>query len=125
MDDILVYGESQKAHDSNLRNVLERLQKAGLTLNKGKCKFFQQCVQLLGQVIDGSGVSPDPEKIKAIQDFSEPKDVPELRRFLGIVNQLSKFTKSLADMTKPLHDLSLVSRICGIGDQPRRLPFRK
>ena len=105
MDDILVYGESKKAHDSNLRNVLERLQKAGLTLNKGKCKFFQQRVQFLGQVIDGSGVSPDPEKIKAIQDFSEPKDVPELRRFLGIVNQLSKFTKSLADMTKPLRDL--------------------
>ena len=77
-DDVLVYGRSREEHDQNLRNALKRIEKAGLTLNKDKCKFSQQQVKFLGQVIDGSGVSPDPTKIQAILEFKRPTDVPEL-----------------------------------------------
>lgn len=104
-DDVLVHGKSQAEHDQRLRNTLERLEKAGLTLNKAKCKISQTRVKFLGQVIDSSGVSPDPEKIRAIQEFKRPSDVSELRRFLGIVNQISKFTENLADKTRPLREL--------------------
>ena len=34
-----------------------------------------------------------------------PKDVTELRRFLGMVNQLGKFTPRLAEFTHPLREL--------------------
>ena len=34
-----------------------------------------------------------------------PKNISELRRFLGMVNHFSKFTPCLADKTKPLRDL--------------------
>ena len=62
-------------------------------------------VHFLGQIVDVSGVRPDPEKVAAIQNFSKPTCVGDIRRFLGMVNQLNKFTPNLADKTKPLNDL--------------------
>ena len=76
-----------------------------MTLNKDKCKFSKSCVQFLGQQVDSQGIRPDPEKVNAIQQMAQPRNVTELRRFLGMANHLSKFTPNLADTTKCLRDL--------------------
>ena len=55
--------------------------------------------------MDSNGVRPDPNKVRAIQDMKQPTSVKEIRRFLGMVNQLSKFSPQLADKTKPLRYL--------------------
>lgn len=62
-------------------------------------------VKFLGQILDGSGVQPDPDKVEAIQAMKAPTNITEVRRFLGMINQLSKFTPNLAQMAKPLRDL--------------------
>ena len=85
--------------------MLEKLQESGLTLNKDKCVFSQPQVKFLGQVLTPSGISPDPDKVSAVMLMREPTDVSEVRRFLGMVNQLSKFVPNLADMTRPLREL--------------------
>ena len=56
----------------------------------------------LGQLIDESGIRPDPGKVAAIKTMTMPSNVAELRRFLGMINHLSKFAPNLADKTKPL-----------------------
>ena len=101
MDDVLIYGKTQEQHDHCLLNVLQTMQSAGMTLNKTKCQFSQKQVLFLGQLIDGTGIKPDPAKVLAIQKMPTPKNISELRRFLGLVNHLSKFTPCLADKTKP------------------------
>ena len=105
MDDVLVHGRTQREHDERLDAVLKRIQEAGITLNREKCSFSQPQVKFLGQVLSPSGISSDPDKVAAILQMREPTSVPEVRRFLGMTNQLSKFTPNLADMTKPLRDL--------------------
>ena len=105
MDDILVHGRSREEHDERLRQVLQRLSDLGMTLNLEKCKFAQTSVRFLGHVIDGSGIKPDPDKVKAIVQFATPTNVSDIRRFLGMVNQLSKFSPNLANMTQPLREL--------------------
>ena len=105
IDDVLVHGKSQEEHDERLSKVLHRLQKEGLTLNKAKCKFLQQEVSFLGQVVDQSGIKPDPGKVAAIRNVPIPTNVGDIRRFLGTVNQMSKFAPNLAEVTKPLRDL--------------------
>ena len=55
----------------------------GLTLNKVKCKFSQQQVPFLGQVIDESGIKPDPSKVAAIRNVPVPTNVGDIRRYLG------------------------------------------
>ena len=64
MDDVLIYGKNQEEHDCRLTAVLECLQQENLTLNKDKCKFSVNYVRFLGHVIDGSGIHPNPQKLK-------------------------------------------------------------
>ena len=105
IDDILVYGKDQEEHDERLEKVLNRIEGAGITLNSEKCDFSKSKVTFLGHVVDATGVSPDPSKIKAISEMPEPTNITELRRFLGMTNQLSKFSPKLAETSKPLRDL--------------------
>ena len=56
-------------------------------------------------MVDGNGVSPDPDKTQAIMQIDQPKNVTEMRRYLGMLNQLSKFVPDLSSKTKPLRDL--------------------
>ena len=59
----------------------------------------------LGHLIDSNGIQADPEKTTAIQQMHTPKNVPELSRFLGMINQLGKFSSQLAQLTQPLREL--------------------
>ena len=105
VDDTLITGRTKEEHDRRLTQVLARLEKAGLTLGLEKCAFDQPSVKFLGQIVNCKGVRPDPDKVKAIQEMTPPRNVSELRRFLGMINQQSKFTPCLAENTKPLRDL--------------------
>ena len=62
-------------------------------------------MKFLGQIVDASGIRPDPDKVRAIQSVEPPKTVGDVRRFLEITNHLSKFSLNLAETTKPLRDL--------------------
>ena len=105
IDDILVYGKDQEEHDARLRESLCRLREARVTLNREKCIFSATSVKFLGQVLSAAGVTPDPDKIIAIGKMKEPENVTDVRRFLGMANQLSKFTSNLSELTKPLREL--------------------
>ena len=97
MDDVLVHGKDQDQHNDRLLKVLQRLETAGLTLNKEKCKFSQRQVKFLGQMVDRMGVHPDPIKVKVIQEVPVSNNVGDVRRFLGMVNQLRKFSPNLTE----------------------------
>ena len=107
MDDVLVFGANQAEHDQRLISTLERIKAARMTLNKDKYKFGVSAVKFLGHIVDKGGVRADPHKISAIVDLTPPKDLAELRRLMGMVNQLAmgKFSCHLADLTPPLHEL--------------------
>ena len=103
--DILVFGRSQSEHDNRLQYTLERIQNSGVTLNYEKYVLSQNSVKFLGQIVDQNGIKPDLEKVNAIACIAEPTNVSEIRRFLGMVNQHSKFSLKLAELTNPLRDL--------------------
>ena len=69
MDDVLVHGQTTEEHDERLDRVLQKLQEAGLTLNRQKCHFSKPQGKFLGQIVNKDGVRPDPDKIHAIQDM--------------------------------------------------------
>ena len=123
MYDILIHGGTQKEHDERLRAVLERLQKAGITLNHKKCLFLVSQLTFLGQVVDSSGIRPDPEKVSAILSIPAPTDVSGVRRFLGVVNQMSKFIPNVAERTHPLREL-LVQKNQWVWGEPQEKAFQ-
>ena len=91
MDDILVFGKDQAEHDGRLTAVFKRIESAGVTLNPEKCEFSRRKLSFLGHIINEAGVQADPDKTSAIQEMKPPTNIPELRRFMGMVNQLGKF----------------------------------
>ena len=105
MDDILVFGKTQDEHDKHLEAVLRQTEEANITLSLQGCEFSKAKLTFLGHVIDADGIRADPEKTNAIVNMSPPTSVSELRRFLGMVNQLGKFTPILAQITQPLREL--------------------
>ena len=85
----------QIEHDEHLEPVLLRMKELDLTLNKAKCVFSKPQVKFLGLVLSASGISPDPDKVSAVEQMRPPTSMGEVCRFLGMVNQLSKFVPNL------------------------------
>ena len=85
--------------------VLERLETEGLTLKRSKCTFMCKQVEYLGHVVSEKGVHTFPDKIRAIQEAPTPKNVRQLRSFLGLVNYYGKFVPNLAALLHPLNQL--------------------
>ena len=105
LDDILVTGETEDKHLQNLEQVLSRLEKAGLQLQRQKCTFMQPSVEYLGHRISAAGLHPSEEKVRAIVDAPVPKDVTQLRSFLGLVNYYGKFLPQLSSTLALLYAL--------------------
>lgn len=105
LDDILVFGRDQKEHDSRLTAALQRVRDAGVTLNRDKCEFSKSRLTFLGHIVDKDGISADPEKTSAIRDMATPTNITELRRFMGMANQLGKFSPNIATLSQPLREL--------------------
>lgn len=89
MDEVLVHGKDQNLHDTRLEAVLQKLKETGITLNADKCEFSRNKAKFVGHIIDADGIRADPDKIQAIKDMNPPSNVSDVRRFLGMVNQLS------------------------------------
>lgn len=123
IDDLLVWGQDQDEHDTRLHAVLQRLEKAGITLNVHKCELFESEVVFLGHIISATGTCPDPRKTEAIMDMKEPSNVSKLRSFLRMVNQLGKFIPQLVEKDKLLHDL-LSKKNCWVWDVDQATPFK-
>ena len=105
LDDILVTGKTESEHLNTLSQVLARLEKAGLRAHKSKCKFMAKSVVFLGHMIDKHGVHPVKEKVQAIRDAPVPRNVSELKSYLGLLTYYSKFLPNMADVLAPLYTL--------------------
>ena len=105
IDDVLIHGKDKNEHDERLRKVLEHLQESGVTLNNDKCEFWKTELKFLGHMVSQDGVRADPDKTKAIVNMKAPQSVTELRRFMGMINQLGKFSSKISEISQPLSEL--------------------
>ena len=104
-DDIIVYGQTVEEHDARLQKVFVTIAKSEIKLNEKNCEIRKPKICYFGNVISKEGVSPNPEKVRAIQELPAPKNVPELRQVLGWINYLGKFLPNLSDVISPMSEL--------------------
>ena len=78
------------------------MSKLGLTLNAEKCIFGCSKITYVGYDISDKGISVSDKKVKAIVQARVPKDVTELRSFLGLVNFVGRFIFNLSTHAEPL-----------------------
>ena len=101
----MVSGRNNNEHLSNLTKVFDIIQRSGLRLKLSKCEFMKDEVVYLGNCINKEGISPVPEKVKAIQDAPVPRNVSELKSFLGILNYYHRYIPDAPTLLEPLHYL--------------------
>lgn len=106
IDDIVVYGKDRDEHDKNLDRVLDRLKKSGFKLNFAKCHFRKRQVECLGHIISGEGIKPNPSKVQDIQNKKEPRNVKDIRSFLGMASYYRRFVDNFSKVAKPITDLT-------------------
>ncbi|KAL4384851.1 hypothetical protein GQ457_15G012120 [Hibiscus cannabinus] len=91
IDDILVYSKSEAEHRDHLRIVLQILQDNQLYAKLTKCEFWLSQVSFLGHVVSATGIQVDLKKIQAIVEWRSPKNVGEVRSFLGLAGYYRRF----------------------------------
>jgi transposase InsO family protein len=106
LDDIVIYGATLSDHNEGLRKVLKSLQENNLKLQPDKCNFLRKECIFLGHKITSEGVEIDESKVKPIIDFPVPKNVRELRSFLGATGYVRRFIKDYGKVASPLHKLT-------------------
>jgi len=106
LDDIIILSKTFDQHLDRLAAVFGRLSKADLKIKASKCKIPREEVRFLGHVISSSVIAADPEKLKTVASWPRPRDLHELRSFVGLASYYRQFISGFADIALPLHLLT-------------------
>ena len=100
LNDMIITGKNDQEHLDHLEEVLKRLKEHGLRANREKCEFFQKKIIYCGHEVDQDELYKTQEKVDAVVNAPRPKNVQQVRSFLGLVK---KFLRNLATTLHPLN----------------------
>ena len=106
LDDIIVVTQTFDDHLIWLRRVLNKIRGAGLTINKEKSEFCRAQVRYLGFVVNCDGLQVDPDKVAPVVNYPSPRNLKQLRRFLGMASWYRRFIPGFSTIAEPLTRLT-------------------
>jgi len=105
LDDITVHSKTLEEHLQRLEKLFRRLKEINLKLKPSKCTLMQKRVLFLGHIVTGNGIATDPEKTKLIEEWPVPKNLKELRGYLGLCRYYRTFVQGYSYIAAPLNKL--------------------
>ncbi|XP_075990295.1 uncharacterized protein LOC142985939 [Anticarsia gemmatalis] len=105
LDDVLIPAKDVEEMFLRLEDVLKLFRQYGLTLKLAKCRFFDTTVNYLGYDISSKGIQPSEAKILAVKEFPIPRNIHEVRQFLGLTGYFRKFIQGYGEIARPLSSL--------------------
>ena len=104
-DDILVFGKGENAHSMHekaLRETLAALSKVDPTVNSSKNEYYKESIVFYGLKFCAKGVSPNPQKVKAVKDIPAPTSTSEARSLIGMLTYCVRFIPDYATLSEPI-----------------------
>jgi hypothetical protein len=105
LDDVIIPSVDISEGMQRLKQVLQLLVNAGLTLKLDKCTFFGHSVNYLGFEISRDGIRLGSNKIDAVKNFLTPTNQRQVRQFLGLASFFRRFVQGFSIIAKPLTQL--------------------
>lgn len=105
LDDVIIYSATENEHVRNVLAVLQLLEQHNLVLNLEKCTWALPSIPYLGHIVSGNGISPNPDKVRAIMEWPRPQTVTTTRGFLNLAGYYRRFIHNFAKIAAPLYDL--------------------
>jgi len=106
VDDVLVGAETEEGHDKVVEEVLRRLEENDLYIKPEKCAWKVRKIRFLGVVIEPSGIEMEKEKVDRVLNWPEPRNMKDVRKFLGLANYYRRFIKDFAQVARPMNVLT-------------------
>jgi len=108
INDIMVYSKNEKEHEKHLAAVLKLLREHQLYVKLRKCSFFQLKEHYLGHIVSKEGIAVDTEKIRDIMEWVSPKNVDEVRSFMGLVGYYKRLISKFSQISYPITSSSKI-----------------
>jgi len=105
VDDVLVGTETEEEYDEIVEEVLRRLEENNLYVKLEKYTWKVRKIGFLGVVIGPNGIEIEREKVNGVLSWLEPKNVKDVRKFLGLANYYQRFIKDFAQVARPINTL--------------------
>jgi hypothetical protein len=105
-DDIAIFSNSMKEYKVNTRLILEILHEVDIIVSIKKSSLFVEKIEFLGYVISSDGLEVAASKVEKILDWPAPRNVVEIRAFLGLINYIDGFIPGLAQYSSLLSGLT-------------------
>jgi len=96
VDNVLVGTETEKGHDEIVEEVLRRLEENNLYVKPKKCTWKVRKIGFLGVVIGSGRIEMEKEKVDRVLSWPKPKNVKDVRKFLGLANHYRRFIQNFA-----------------------------
>ena len=104
-DDLMIFSNSLEEHLRDLKLFLELMREAGFTINPNKVELCKSKMGFLGFIVEGGKVYPDPDKVSALDNYTTPKNVKDIQRFLGFAGYYRQFLENFSIIARPLTQL--------------------
>lgn len=105
LDDVVIFSNTWTEHFQHLKQTLEKIQRAGLTLNMEKCSWAQREACYLGYLLGNGQLKPQVSKVEAIHRSPQPRTKNEVRSFSGLVGWYRRFIPEFASIATPLTNM--------------------
>ena len=105
VDNVLVGTETEKGYNEIVEEVLRRLEENDLYIKLEKCAWKVRKIGFLGVVIGPSRIEMEKEKVDGVLSWPKPKNVKDVRKFLGLANYYRRFIKDFARVARPMNVL--------------------
>jgi len=105
VDDVLVGTETEEEHNKIIEEVLRRLEENNLYVKLEKCIWKVRKIRFLGVVIGPNGIEMEKKKVDGVLSWPEPKNVKDVRKFLGLANYYRRFIKDFTQVARPMNTL--------------------
>ena len=106
VDDVLVGTETEKGHDEIVKEILRRLEENNLYVKPEKCVWKVKRIGFLGVVIGPNGIEMEAEKVDGVRNWPQPRNVKDVRKFLGLANYYRRFIKNFARIARLMNVLT-------------------